>query len=138
MMKELITPVEKEPNHLQVYESEYVRIYMATLKPGQETLYHSHHEDTLYKVIKGGKISTITHRLDQKCPNRLLNQYTLKYKLHLIIGRIKKKAVYLEDGFSFYMPSGSKKVVHKACASIENKEDMQLLGIELKRLTKLE
>lgn len=125
-------PVKNEPNHQQIYENPYVRIYVAQLKPGQETQYHSHHEDTIYLVVKGGEIQTVNHRLDEGCPNVLLKHYPLGYKLKLIWDRIRKRPVDLIDGFIFFMPSASKKVVHKAIASSRNEQDMILLGIELK------
>lgn len=125
-------PVKKELNHQELYDSPYIRVYMVTLKAGQETQYHSHHEDTIYVVIKGGKIQTINHPLDEGCPNVLLKQYGLIYKIRLLFAKLRKKPLFLVDGLTFFMPSRTKTVVHKAIASIENTHEMILLGIEIK------
>ncbi len=50
--------VADEPLHKEVYADRYFRAYLATLTPGQATCYHRHSEDTLYFVIKGGRMST--------------------------------------------------------------------------------
>lgn len=127
-----IVPVKEEPNHQQLFENSYIRIYMAKLKPGEETKYHSHHEDTIYIAVAGGKIQTVKHTLDEGCPNVLLKKYSIMYKLKLVFDTLRRKPVELRDGFSFFMPSASKKTVHKARASADNKKDMMLLGIEIK------
>lgn len=127
-----IIPVKRELNHHEIYESLYTRIYVATLEPGQETQFHSHNVDTLYIAIKGGKIQTLRHPLDEGCPNIVVKKYSLIYKIQLLLEKIRKKPLTLVDGFIFFMPSGRKKVVHKAIASIDNNQAMVLLGIEIK------
>ena len=127
-----VVPVEKEPIHQELYNSPYVRLYKVTLRPGEETAYHSHCEDTLYVVLKGGRIQTVQNPLDEGCSSRLLKRYGLLYNMGLFFGQRRKKPVFLVDGFTFFMPSKTKKVVHKAIASTDNTHDMVLLGIEIK------
>lgn len=131
-LPEEVIPVKRESNHREIYDSTHIRVYIATLAPGQETEYHSHDVDTIYIAISGGKIQTIKHPLDQGCPTILLKQYSLFYKVRLLIEKVRNKPITLVDGFTFFMPSSRKEVVHKAIASKENGKEMTLLGIEIK------
>lgn len=127
-----IVPVKEEPNHQELFENTFIRVYIAQMAPGQETQMHSHNLDTLYVALQGGKIQTYNHPLDEGCPNIILKKYPLAYKIRLLFAKLVKAPIPLVDGFSFFMPSGSKKVIHKAIASKENVKDMMLLGIEFK------
>ena len=46
--------VADEPNHVEQFKNQFVRVYMATIPPGAKTLMHRHVENTLYVVIEGG------------------------------------------------------------------------------------
>lgn len=135
-MKEeiVIVPVKEEPNHHELYDDPNIRVYLARLAPGQSTKTHSHNQDTLYVAVHGGEIETFNHPLDEGCANKLLKSYPMKYKLQLLLAKLRKKPMTLKDGFSFFMASGTKKVIHRAVASKNNKQDMLLLGIEIKKV----
>lgn len=51
-------PVEKEPRHRLVLENEYVRVFDTRIAPGDTTLYHQHHHDSVYVLIAGSKSLT--------------------------------------------------------------------------------
>lgn len=127
-----ILPVKIEPNHIEIFEDSNIRVYKATLNPGQETLYHSHTVDTLYTVIKGGRIKTINHSLNEGCPTRVVSKQKISYKIKLLLEKTLNKPLTLIEGFSFFMPSSKKAVYHKAIASKSNKESMVLISIEFK------
>ncbi|MGA2448310.1 MAG: hypothetical protein ABTD50_06535 [Polyangiaceae bacterium] len=46
--------VNDEPNHVERFKNDWVRVYMATIAPGAKTLYHRHCQNTLYVAIHGG------------------------------------------------------------------------------------
>ena len=51
-------PVEKEPQHQVKFENQYVRVLDVTFPPGYTTLFHTHSNDNVAIVIKGGKRRT--------------------------------------------------------------------------------
>jgi hypothetical protein len=116
--------------HIVCDDSKARKVLGYKSRPLDVMLQDSHHLDTLYIVIKGGKIQTIHHPADEGCPNVLLKKYGIAYRLQLLWAKIRKKPLPLVDGFAFYMPSATKTVVHKAIASSDNQEAMVLLGIE--------
>jgi len=44
--------VNDEPNHVERFKNDWVRVYMATIAPGTNTLYHRHCENTLYIAVE--------------------------------------------------------------------------------------
>jgi hypothetical protein len=51
----VVVPVDKEPRHRLALQNEYVRVFDTRIAPGDTTLYHEHHRDSVYVLIAGCK-----------------------------------------------------------------------------------
>ncbi len=125
--------VADEPLHKEVYADGYFRVYGVTLSPGQATDYHRHSEDTLYVVIKGGAMRTIGFRGARRSPMVFPRSFPLYRQLWLALQNAFTGAGYLPDGLSFFMPTRSRPTVHRAIASPRNRDEVCLMGIEIRR-----
>jgi hypothetical protein len=123
--------VANEPLHKEVYADGYFRAYLATLSPGQATLYHRHSEDTLYVVIKGGTMRTTGSKGEKRSPMVFPRSFPLHKKLWLALQNVFTGSAYLPDGLSFFMPSRKHPSIHMASASPHNRDEVCLMGIEL-------
>ena len=47
--------VNDEPNHVEQFRNDAVRVYEARIDPGTATLYHHHSLDTIYVIMAGGR-----------------------------------------------------------------------------------
>ena len=122
--------VAHEPDHGAIFENEQVRVYIAVIRPGKETLYHRHDKDTLYVVLEGGKnYSTI-----------LPGTKNVKYVLPKSIGLVQKikwlftRTVYgwtdLPKSVYVLMHNEGNPVIHKVRGAEDNPADMRMMGIE--------
>jgi hypothetical protein len=124
--------VADEPLHKEVYANRYFRAYLATLSPGQGTYYHRHSEDTLYLVIKGGRMSTINFKGYKRSPMVFPRSFPFYKKLWLALQNVFTGSVHLPDGLFFFMPTKKHPSIHLAAASPRNRDEVCLMGIEIR------
>jgi hypothetical protein len=123
--------VADESLHQQVYADRYFRAYHATLTPGQATRYHRHSEDTLYFVIKGGRMSTTKFRGSKRSPIVFPRSFPFHKKLWLALQNVFTGLVHFPEGLFFFMPTKKHPSIHLAAASPRNRDEVCLLGIEI-------
>ncbi len=124
--------VTAESLHKEVYAGPYFRAYRVLLSPGQATDYHRHSEDTLYVVIKGGTMRTISFKGERRGPMVFPRSFSLYRKLWLALQNGATGSGYLPDGLSFFMPTRKYPAIHRAVASPHNRSEVYLMGIEIR------
>jgi hypothetical protein len=123
--------VAEEPMHVEHFKNEHFRLYIATIPPGESTLYHRHSEDTLYIVLDGGLIRNEYY--NDKQINRILFPKSVKLLTILYLGlqSVFARHVYFPGKLFFLMANKKRESIHRAITSIENKRNMRLMGIEI-------
>ena len=51
----IVGKLDREPNHVELFRNDAVRVYEARIDPGTATLYHHHSLDTIYVIMAGGR-----------------------------------------------------------------------------------
>jgi quercetin dioxygenase-like cupin family protein len=129
--EKLYVPVKDEPMHVQILENPFVRVYTASLAPGEKTMFHRHSEDTIYIVLSGGDVSTELLDASQSCPAELPRSLRLHSKLWMGLRKFFNGKLRLYAGFFFFMPSKKFPTIHRAAASKNNQKDVDLIGVEI-------
>jgi len=129
--------VNDEPNHVESFRNEYVRVYMATIPPGTNTLYHRHCENTLYVAIEGGIHHNDIPGAQRQRSVGLPRSIGLMTKAAWALRRLLFGTVDLPTSTMVMQYHRDFPIVHRICASAKNKRPMKLLGIEVFRHAKL-
>jgi len=122
--------VADEPNHKGVFENEQIRVYVAVIRPGQETSYHRHDRDTLYVVLEGGKNYSTTLPGSKSSKYVFPKSINLGRKIKWGLTRLIHGWTYLPKSICFLMYNSGNPVIHKVRASENNQCAMELMGIE--------
>ena len=123
--------VADEPNHKGVFQNEQIRVYVAVIRPGQETSYHRHDQDTLYVVLEGGKNYSTTLPGSKSSKYVFPKSISLGRKIKWGLTRLIHGWTYLPKSIYFLMYNSGHPVIHKVRASEDNERAMELMGIEL-------
>jgi dihydroflavonol-4-reductase len=123
--------VNDEPNHVEQFHNDAVRVYEARIDPGSATLYHHHSVDTIYVIMAGGRFRS-EEPARQKSSTKLGRSISLPTKLGWGIRRTL-------TGGTLQMPAGTflmqyhhaHPLIHRVVASSENAAPIRMLGIEL-------
>jgi dihydroflavonol-4-reductase len=123
--------VDDEPNHVERFCNDAVRVYEARIDPGTATLYHHHSLDTIYVIMAGGRFRS-EEPVHQKSSTKLGRSVKLPTKLAWGIRRAL-------TGGTLQMPAGTflmqyhrtHPLIHRVVASSENAAPIRMLGIEL-------
>jgi nucleoside-diphosphate-sugar epimerase/quercetin dioxygenase-like cupin family protein len=123
--------VNDEPNHVEQFRNDAVRVYEARIDPGAATLYHHHSLDTIYVIMAGGRFRS-EEPVHQKSSTKLGRSVSLPTKLAWGIRRAL-------TGGTLQMPAGTflmqyhraHPLVHRVVASSQNAVPIRMLGIEL-------
>lgn len=122
--------VADEPRHIEQLRNEHVRVYLATIEPGAQTLYHRHHANTLYVVMTGGR-----WRSDQPGhqPQRtgIGRSVPVTTKLAAALRRRLGGAMRLPAGTLLMQYHNDFPLTHRLRAAASNPEPIRMLGIEL-------
>lgn len=122
--------VSEEPNHKELFKNEHIRVYVAVIPPGEETLYHRHDRNTLYLVLRGGKNASSALPGSGSTPYLFPKSIPLKRKLRWALTRLVFGWTYLPESVYFLMNNRGNPIVHKVRASGDNPRAMELMGIE--------
>lgn len=123
--------VNNEPIHKELFKNQYTRLYLATLQPGERTLYHRHSEDTVYIVIQGGSIGTQDTGNLKRYPIDFPKTFRIFSKIRFWIRNLLTGSISMPNGFFFCMLHKKQPVIHRAIASNNNIKDIILMGIEI-------
>jgi hypothetical protein len=127
--------VADEPNHVDQFKNEFVRVYMATIPPGTKTLMHRHVENTLYVVIEGGVNSSHEAGKQDKLVVGLPRSTPLSRKLAWATTRLLFGSMRLQKSQFFVQYHRGRPYIHRVSAAADNERPLRLLGVEiLKRL----
>jgi hypothetical protein len=129
--EDFFVEVSDEPVHAEIFQNNKFRIYVATIPPGQMTLFHRHSHDTVYAVLEGGMIKNENHG-DQKKNHVVFSKTTGLLKM-MTMGLCKLFTGYVkfQDHLIFIMQNKNRPVIHRAIASPKNPCNMRLMGIEV-------
>jgi hypothetical protein len=125
--------VTDEPHHQEIFNNEHIRVYIAVIRPGRETLYHRHDKDTLYVVLQGGK-NYSTALPGSKGVNYVFpKSIRLTRKIKWLLTRTIFRWTYLPKSVYLLMHNDGNPIVHKVRGSADNPSDMRMMGIEFLR-----
>ena len=122
--------VAAEPNHEEIFRNERIRVYIAVIRSGEETLYHRHDKDTLYVVLEGGKNYSTTLPGTRSVKYVLPKSISLKQKVEWLLTRSIYGWTNLPRSAYVLMHNDGNPVIHKVRGSEDNPSDMRLMGIE--------
>ena len=125
--------VNDEPNHVERFKNDWVRVYMATIAPGTKTLFHRHRENTLYIAIEGGIHHNDLPGTQKQRSIGLPRSLKLKTKVVWLLRRLLFGTVDLPTSTMVMQYHRDFPIVHRICASSKNGHPMELLGIEVFR-----
>ena len=122
--------VDAEPNHGEIFRNEQIRVYMAVIRPGEETLYHRHDKDTLYVVLEGGKNYSTTLPGTRSVKYVLPKSIPLSQKIKWLFTRSIYGWTNLPKSAYVLMHNEGNPVIHKVRGADDNPADMRMMGIE--------
>jgi nucleoside-diphosphate-sugar epimerase len=125
--------VNDEPNHVERFRNDWVRVYMATIAPGAKTLYHRHRENTLYIAIEGGIHHNDLPGTQKQRSIGLPRSLRLTTKVVWLLRRLLFGTVDLPTSTMVMQYHRDFPIIHRICASSKNGHPMELLGIEVFR-----
>lgn len=126
--------VSQEPHHVELLENDQVRVYMATIEPGMKTLYHRHHEDTIYVVVEGGVYRSEVPEGRKQKQGRVgfPRSFGLGTKLSWGLRRLITGWLDLPSASFFVQHHRRFPLVHRVCGSSDNAKSLKLMGIEIR------
>jgi hypothetical protein len=125
--------VNDEPNHIERFKNDWVRVYMATIAPGAKTLYHRHRENTLYVAIEGGIHHNDVPGAQKQRSIGLPRSLRFATKLAWLLRRLVFGTVDLPTSTMVMQYHRDFPLIHRICASSKNGHPMELMGIEVFR-----
>ena len=125
--------VNDEPNHVERFKNDWVRVYMATIAPGGKTLYHRHCQNTLYIAIHGGIHHNDLPGAQRQRSIGLPRSLGLATKVVWLLRRLVFGTVNLPTSTMVMQYHREFPIIHRICASSKNGQPMDLLGIEVFR-----
>ena len=123
--------VADEPNHVEQFKNDFVRVYMATIPPGTKTLMHRHVENTLYVVIEGGVNSSDEAGKQDKLVVGLPRSTPLSRKLAWATTRLLFGSMRLQKSQFFFQYHRSRPYIHRVSAPADNERPLRLIGVEI-------
>lgn len=123
--------VNDEPNHVEQFRNDAVRVYEARIEPGTATLYHHHSLDTIYVIMAGGRFRS-DEPVHQKSNTKLGRSVSLPTKLVWGIRRaLTGGTLQLPAGTFLMQYHRAHPLIHRVLASSDNATPIQMLGVEL-------
>jgi dihydroflavonol-4-reductase len=123
--------VADEPYHVEQFRDELVRGYLATIPPGRSTLYHRHHRNTVYVVLRGGRSRSHEPGDRQRQRTSLGRSLTAPQKVAMGLRRGLLGQLQLPTGALFVQHHGDTPLTHRLRAEATNRTPMAMLGVEL-------
>lgn len=122
--------VAEEPDHGEIFRNEHIRVYVAVIRPGRETLYHRHDKDTLYVVLQGGRNYSSTLPGSKAGKYVFPRSIPLTRKIRWLLTRAIFGWTYLPKSIYLLMHNEGNPIVHRVSGAKDNPSDMRMMGIE--------
>ena len=122
--------VAAEPDHGEIFRNEQIRVYIAVIRPGRETLYHRHDKDTLYVVLQGGRNYSTPMPGSAGGTYVFPKSISLARKIKWLFTRSIFGWTYLPKSVYLLMHNDGSPIIHKVRGSEANPSEMRMLGIE--------
>jgi dihydroflavonol-4-reductase len=123
--------VNDEPNHVELFRSDALRVYEARIEPGAATLYHHHSLDTIYVIMVGGRFRS-EEPVHQKSSTKLGRSVSIPTKLAWGIRRaLTGGTLQLPAGTLVMQYHRAHPLIHRVLASSDNAAPIRMLGVEL-------
>jgi hypothetical protein len=122
--------VDAEPAHGEIFKNEKIRVYIAVIRPGEETLYHRHDKDTLYVVLEGGRNYSTTLPGTKNVKYVFPKSISLVQKVKWLFTRLIYGWIHLPKSVCVVMHNEGNPVIHKVRGAEDNPSDMRMMGIE--------
>jgi mannose-6-phosphate isomerase-like protein (cupin superfamily) len=123
--------VNDEPNHVELFRNDAVRVYEARIDPGTATLYHHHSLDTIYVIMAGGRFRS-DEPAHQKSSTKLGRSVSLPMKLAWGVRRaLTGGTLQLPAGTFLMQYHRAHPLIHRVVASSDNVAPIRMLGVEL-------
>jgi hypothetical protein len=122
--------VADEPDHREVFSNELVRVYVAFIRPGRETLYHRHDKDTLYVVLEGGRNYSSALAGSKAGAYVFPKSISLTRKVRWLLTRSLFGWTYLPKSVYVLMHNDGDPIIHRVRGAADNPSDMRMMGIE--------
>jgi hypothetical protein len=125
--------VKDEPQHVEQFVNQWVRVYEATIHPGTATLFHQHLQDTRYIIVAGGRFRS-DEPGRQRSSTSIGQSVPRLTQLRWLIGRILGGGwVTLPVGTVLIQPHFTHPLVHRVTAAATNPAPIRMLGVELRQ-----
>jgi len=123
--------VNDEPNHVELFRNDAVRVYEAGIDPGTATLYHHHSLDTIYVVMAGGRFRS-EEPVHRKSSTKLGRSVSLPTKLVWGTRRaLTGGTLELPAGTFLMQYHRAHPLLHRVVALSDNATPIRMLGVEL-------
>ncbi|OYO02226.1 hypothetical protein B0O41_1734 [Propionibacteriaceae bacterium ES.041] len=124
-------PVAAEPAHGELFANRWCRVYQVDLTPGQVTLDHLHHQDTVYLIVRGGRFRS-DNLYATSSPTRPGASTGLLRTVGWLAGRLLSGWLRMPAGTVLWQPHRDHPVIHRVRVSAANREPIRMLGVELR------
>ncbi len=122
--------VSAEPNHVEQFRGDLVRVYEVTIKAGTATLYHRHDRDTVYVITAGGRFRS--HEPGHQRSRTSLGRSTgLLSQLRLLATRLAHGWLRMPSGTVVLQPHRDFPLIHRVNAHPSNPVPIRMIGVEL-------
>jgi len=122
--------VSAEPNHVEQFHSDVVRVYEVTIKAGTATLYHRHDRDTVYVITGGGRFRS-QEPGHQRSRTSLGRSTGLLSQLRLLATRLAHGWLQMSTGTVVLQPHREFPLIHRVHAHPSNTGPIRMVGVEL-------
>jgi hypothetical protein len=122
--------VSAEPNHVEQFRSDTVRVYEVTIDPGTATLYHRHSRDTVYVITSGGRFRS-QEPGHQRSRTSLGRSTGLLSQLRLLVSRLRHGWLQMPSGTVVLQPHRDFPLIHRVHAHPSNPGPIRMIGVEL-------
>jgi dihydroflavonol-4-reductase len=123
--------VNDEPNHVELFRNDALRVYQARIDPGTATHYHHHGLDTIYVIMAGGRFRS-EEPVHQNSSTKLGRSVSLPTKLAWGIRRaLTGGTLQLPAGTLLMQYHRAHPLIHRVLASSDNAAPIRMLGVEL-------
>ena len=122
--------VDDEPDHVEQFRSQSMRVYLAAILPGGATMYHRHERDTFYVILAGGRFRS-DEPGRQRSRTRVGRSVPRPRQLLWLICRILSGGwLRIPTGTLLVQPHTAHPLIHRVHADRRNDSPVLMLGIE--------
>ena len=121
--------VSAEPNHVEQFRTDVVRVYEVAIDAGTATLYHRHDRDTVYVITSGGRFRS-QEPGHQRSRTALGRSTGLLSQLGLLASRLTHGWLKVPTGTVILQPHKDFPLIHRVYADPSNPAPVRMIGVE--------